>query len=423
MWAQLHGAGRGKPVMSNQQTASLGDRFSNSVAPRRRFGLALLALVALYPATPMAQTSPAGPMPQPSPAAPMPQPTPPPRVVALPPPAQQFFAAVRTNFAAWNLAHDGQLTRAEIEIDLQDARITGEAAAALAALKLAATHYNHLPDTRTYTLADIDALEQKLQAGEKLDANFVGYFTTGLKKQREVPRQLFSEGIPRLTAIRQDWTTDCYFLSTVGALAQVNPQAIVRLITPAGNGMYTVSFPGKPPVRVPAPTDAELATYSNARDGLWLSLLEKAYAIVRIKAEPTQASTMEPLDSVGFRTGSSRVVELLTGHQSKTIELPAGSHRPADEHLRQELRSQLQAAFREHLAVTLGNSHHDYAIVAYEPSSDLVTIHNPYDRGGAETYPDGVKVSYSDEGFFTLSVTQLVNYFNYLCFELGSRVS
>jgi len=394
--------------MSSQQMAKLRNRFTTFSARRTRLALALLALVAFYPATSTAQS--------------VATPSLPPHPAALSPAVQQFFAAVQANFAGWNLSHDGELTSAEIEIDLQNARVTGEAAAALAALKLAATHSNHLLDTRTYTLADIDSMEQKLQAGEKLDANFVGYFATGLKKQREVPRQLFSEGIPRLTAIRQDWTSDCYFLSTVGALAQVNPQAIVRLITPSGNGMYTVSFPGKPPVRVPAPTDAELATYSNARDGIWLSLLEKAYAIMRIKAEPMQAATKEPLDSVGFRTGNPKVVEILTGHQAKAIDLPANSHRPADEHLRQEVRSQLQNAFREHLAVMLGNSHHDYAIVAYEPASDLVTIHNPYDRGGSETYPDGVKVAYTDEGFFTLSVTQLVDYFNYLYFELGGRV-
>jgi hypothetical protein len=341
----------------------------------------------------------------------------------LPPAAQQFLAAVRENFAAWDRNHDGQLTREEIEIDMQEGRITGDAAAALAALKVAATHSNNLPNTRTYTLADIDAIEQKLSAGEKLDANFIGYFNIGLKKVHDVPRQLFSEGVPRLTAIRQEWTSDCYFLSTVGALAQVNPQAIVRLIAPGNDGKYTVTFPGKPPVRLAAPTDAEISAYTNARDGIWLSLLEKAYGIVRIKAEPTQPFTREPLDSVGFRTGSARVVELITGHPSKLIELPADSHRPADEALRREIRSQLQAAFRDHRAVTLSNSHHTYAVVAYEPASDLVTVHNPYSRGYFESYPDGVKVKANDEGFFTLTTTQMVDYFNYLFFELGAHTS
>jgi hypothetical protein len=231
---------------------------------------------------------------------------------------------------------------------------------------------------------------QKLRAREKLDADFVRYFTTGLKKQREVSRQLFSESIPRMTAIRQDWTSDCYFLATVGALAHVNPQAIVRLIAPGGDGRFTVSFPGRAPVRVPAPTDSELAAYTNARDGIWMGVLQKAYAIEVIKAQPRQPSTKEPLDSVGFRTGDPRVVlEVLTGHKGKVIDLPAASHRPADGYLLQEIRFQLQASYRQHLAVVLGNSHHDYSVVAYQASSDTVTIHNPYSRGGWENYPTG----------------------------------
>jgi hypothetical protein len=74
-----------------------------------------------------------------------------------------------------------------------------------------ATKPNDLPDTRSYALADFDAMEQKLEAGQKLDPNFVDYFFAGLKKLKEVPRQLFSEGMPRLSAMQQRWTSDCYF--------------------------------------------------------------------------------------------------------------------------------------------------------------------------------------------------------------------
>jgi hypothetical protein len=73
--------------------------------------------------------------------------------VALPPVAQKFFAAVRANFAQWDLNHDGRLTREEIELDMQDARITGEAAAALAALKIGATKFDKLDETRDFGVA------------------------------------------------------------------------------------------------------------------------------------------------------------------------------------------------------------------------------------------------------------------------------
>jgi hypothetical protein len=341
-------AGHGTTAMSNQPTVKSGncvfDPVIRSFARRARFMLACFASIAYAPALTAAQ----------------PDGTPP-RVVALSASAQQFFAAVRANFAVWDLNHDGKLTRAEIEINMQNPHFTGDAAAALSALKRAATHVNHLPDTRAYTLKDIDAMERRLLSGQKLEPNFVGYFTFGLRKLRETPRHLFSEGLPRLNAIRQIGSFDCYFLATAGALAQVNPQAIVRLITPGKDGQFTITFPSKPPLRIPAPTDAEVATYMNARDGIWLSVLEKAYAIVRIKAEPAQAFTKEPLDSVGFRSGNpDKVVELLTGHPSRKVSLPADSHHPADEHLQQELRSAFRSAFREHRAVMLSNSHHSY---------------------------------------------------------------
>ena len=121
---------------------------------------------------------------------------------------------------------------------MQDPRRPGSAAAALAAFKVGATRSNYLNETKTYTLADIDAMEGTLPAGQKLVPNLVGYFVAGRKKQAGVPRQLFAQGSPHLIAISQSWTTDCYFLSTVGALAQARPDSLVRLITPNSDGTY-----------------------------------------------------------------------------------------------------------------------------------------------------------------------------------------
>jgi hypothetical protein len=88
---------------------------------------------------------------------------------------------------------------------------------------------------------------------------------------------------------------------------------------------------------------------------------------------------------------------LVSGRASKTIGLPANSHRPPDERLLQDIRSGFQSAFREHRVVVLGNSHHDYTIVAYDAASDMVTLHNPYSNGGFETWSDGGKSARTDE--------------------------
>jgi len=342
------------------------------------------------------------------------------RPVALPPTAQKFLAVVRANFAKWDLNHDGRLTREEIEIDMQDARITGEAAAALAALKIGATRFDKLSETRDFTAADIDEMERTLREGRKLDANFVGYFYIGFRKLEETPRELFAQGVPHLTAMRQYFTSDCYFLSAVGAVAETNPTALVRLITP-DRGAYVVRFPGQPAVRVSAPTDAEIATYTAAKDGIWLSVLQKAYGFVRIRMEPKEARTQQPLDSVGFRLGSTNVMELFTGHSSRAIRLGGESDKGATGPMVTQVRLALRTALRDRRAVTASMNHHAYAITAYNPAADLVTIHNPYNSGGFETLPEGNKVRRSDDGFFTLSMAQFAQSFYYLRVEQGGR--
>ncbi len=344
-----------------------------------------------------------------------------PRLTPLPPIAQKFFAAVRTNFSQWDLDHDGRLTREEIEIGMQDARITGEAAAALAALKIGATQFDKLAETRTFDAADIDDMERTLHEGRKLEANFIAFFAVGLKKLQETRRELFAQGVPHLTAIHQYFTADCYFLSAAGAVAETNPAALVRLITANPDGSYMVRFPGQPPVQVSAPTDAEIATYTAAKDGVWLSVLQKAYAVVRIRMEPKEARTREPLDSVGFRLGSTSVMELFTGHASRAIRLGGENDKGVSAPMMAQVRASLRTAFRDHRAVTASMNRHAYTITGYDPAADVVTVHNPYSMGGFETLPIGDKVTRTGDGFFTISTAQLASSFFYVRVEQGGR--
>jgi hypothetical protein len=174
-------------------------------------------------------------------------------------------------------------------------------------------------------------------------------------------------------------------------------------------------------VRVAAPTDSEIATYTAAKDGLWLSVLQKAYAVVRIQMEPKEAKTREPLDSVGFRFGNTAVMELFTGHSSRAIRLAEESNKGATGAMVAQVRTALRTAFRDRLAVTASKSHHAYAITAYDEASDLVTIHNPYNSAGFEILSEGKKIERSREGFFTISTAQLATHFYYVRVEQGGR--
>jgi hypothetical protein len=90
-----------KAVMCKQRIAS-SQGFTASSAWHAYVGFTCLTLAVFHPGPSVAQSEGAQP------------------AVALSAPAQQFLGAVSANFVVWDLDHDGKLTRAEIEIDMQN---------------------------------------------------------------------------------------------------------------------------------------------------------------------------------------------------------------------------------------------------------------------------------------------------------------
>jgi len=85
------------------------------------------------------------------------------------------------------------------------------------------------------------------------------------------------------------------------------------------------------------------------------------------------------------------------------------------------VRTELGNALRERRAVTAANSHHAYSVVGYDAERDLVTVHNPYDRGGLEKWIDGGEtVRRTDDGFFTIPTARFVANFHNIVFDDGS---
>lgn len=72
--------------------------------------------------------------------------------------------------------------------------------------------------------------------------------------------------------------SNCHFMAGLASMAAVNPNAIMNMIRDNGNGSYTVTFPGKEPITVPAPSEAEIAYYDLAsRHGTWSAVMQMAY--------------------------------------------------------------------------------------------------------------------------------------------------
>jgi hypothetical protein len=321
-----------------------------------------------------------------------------------------FFNIVKKNFHQWDRKNGGTLTPEDIDLDLQDARIKGDDAAALAALKLGERAIERrTKQTITFTPAIIAQLEQEAASGKKSFPDYVYYFDWSRKKIASVDRHLFAKGKPHLAAIRQDKTSDCYWLSAVGALAYANPQAIVDMIAANADGSYTVTLPKRDPLHVITPTDAEIAVYSDAGDdGIWLNVLEKACAQTNF----THREAVEPMDVVAGGGGySGQAIHLLTGHQVYAIRFhgPQQKLSPAD--LKYQVLAYLSLAFQKHKIVTTGKMNHIYAVVAYDAQHEIVTIWNPQGRSGREKWSDGKKGPKMEDGFFTVSVDDLIRNF------------
>ena len=337
--------------------------------------------------------------------------------------ARSFLAVVRSNFATWDVSHKGRLTLAEIEADMQNPAIKGDAAAALAALMWGAKPTKAEPEPRSYALADFDAIEKTLMDGKKPDRSYVATFAEGVRKVAAERRELFADKEPHLDAIRQQKDVDCYFNSAVGSLAQERPEAIVKMIRKNPDGGFTVTFPGRAPEKIPAPTDGEIAAYTDTSDGLWFNVLEKAYGEIR-KINP-KSVTNEPLDAAALHGGSpAEIITLLTGHKTKNILFPIKSGHPADNQLLNQVRTQISSALDSHLAVATGKVSHAYAVVSYDGRTDTFTLHNPYDRAGKEKMLDGDAEPRDEKGFFTLTTVKFVENFNNVVIEetaLASR--
>ena len=327
--------------------------------------------------------------------------------------AKTFLSVVRTNFAAWDTSHKGRLTFAEIEMAMQNPAYTGDAGAALAALMWAAKPNKANPEPRSYTLADFDAIEKTLADGEKPDHNYVKTFTGGQKKIAKENRDLFADKIPHIDAIRQTKDVDCYFHSAVGAIANEKPELIVKLIHKNADASFTVTFPRHAPEKLPAPTDAEIAAYTNSSDGIWFNLLEKAYGKIR----KIDHVTDEPINAAALHGGgTSEIIKLMTAHATKNIKFPADGQ-SADKKFLNQVRDEVAAAFDAHLAVTTGKSHHAYAVISFDRATDMFTLHNPWDSKGREKFDDGETEPRDEKGFFSLTTAEFVEHFKNIVIE------
>jgi hypothetical protein len=72
--------------------------------------------------------------------------------------------------------------------------------------------------------------------------------------------------------------------------------------------------------------------------------------------------------------------------------------------------------------VVTAKYHHAFAVVAFDPRIDTVTIHNPYDGNGGEGMPDG-ESDISSGGFFSISTEKFVENFKSMGVEQAALLT
>ncbi len=257
------------------------------------------------------------------------------------------------------------------------------------------------------------------------DLGYLGTVEGGTVSYANVSGSLYGPGgIPLDTDIAQGDIADCYFLSSLGIVAERAPQRIQAMINPNGDGTYTVRFiDGKTAdyvtVNSMLPVDSNgmfvAAGYgsfaSTSTNVLWPSLIEKAYAQLAGEgwSRAYDGKTANSYDSLNYGQDIPSLAQI-AGLSAKDVVLVPTTDVKASMKQENLLSTQL---LDNHivLADTPDDQklrhgviqNHVYMATGYDATTQKINVTNPYDDG--DTYPpDGKR-------FDTFSYQSFVNNF------------
>lgn len=356
---------------------------------------------------------------------------------------RSFSEVVQEHFRQWDANHDGKLESAEIDQLMNRPGIQGEAAAALAAIKLRERE-TPAKERRQFSV-NLQQLVSGRGPAAKASAadsarggahqfNFNDHYNRNLKVLQNISPKLFAHGQPEFALMHQGEIGDCYFFSVTGFLAAREPGRIKRMIEPQANGSYVVHFFDGEKIEFPTLTQAEILVNNSGKsleDGYWLAVLEKALGLrMRRFAKSEAKKTAEATDAMAGGGDTGMMIHLYSGHPAQHIKLrERAKERETLAELRRELAQALSA--NRLVGLTMAASppngghkvpglgyNHSYAILDFNPKAEIVTIWNPWGENFQPRGPEGVQHGFAAEhGVMRMPLQEMYQQFSSIFVE------
>lgn len=332
-----------------------------------------------------------------------------------------FAHIVEAHFASWDKNRDGTLSAVEVTALVKDPRITGDEAAAIAAIHAYFRGNKHATGVKKDFLLKpgAETAEERRDKQSK-GAHFESHFGAFRRHIAKAPRDIFAtKEAPSLEGFHQGNLGDCFLLASIAAAINADAAAVRRMFQVRSDGSCEVVFYSGHRVHTPKLTDAEIALSSSAGEqGVWLNVIEKAFGEIKLEVRHSRkpASSEMDLDIISRGGFPSEAIQVLCGTQAKTVSIRhgKGEHPPAAADvpkLQAELHAYLsQALPRKFLfccSTASGDkgkyppgivTDHAYAIVGYDPRRQVVTVMNPWGNHFEPKGDAGMMHGYATKG-------------------------
>lgn len=339
-----------------------------------------------------------------------------------------FHQICESFFPQWDSNHDGFLNLAEVNALVENPQVRGPEAVALVTIR---SHLKALNEQiQTHGMSREQVLEFAGEPGPQTD------YVSTLHHLATVNRTLFLPGDPNLLTINQGALGDCYLLAVIGALVNRDPQAVRNMIKPQPDGGFSVYFPTGKIISVPSPTDADVVMLPGmgSDHGIWLCVLDKAYAKIRQdNRDELTGETATPANSVPvdwLRGGRAPpTIQQWTGHKTIHILLQREFHDDTQKGV-QTLDPLLVKLTAERRLIAVGGGDasktmpagiphgHVFALLSYDHPHQIVRLFNPWGNTVTPTGPPGLVNGYlTRHGIFNIPLRDFVQIFHALSYE------